>query len=202
MRIAVIGAGRVGSTLGMRWSAAGHDVLYGVRTPDDPKYEGLEVETVGDAIEGADVVLLAVPWRAARDAVAEIGDVGDRIVIDATNPLTPDGQEHDRHPELAGAELIAGWMEGGRVVKAFNTTGSGNMANPDYPGGTPVMFIAGDDTEAKRVVHGLATQLGFDAVDAGALAAARDLEHLATIWIRLAYGLGHGPDIAFSLLRR
>jgi predicted dinucleotide-binding enzyme len=202
MRIAVIGAGRVGSTLGTRWSSAGHDVLYGVRTPEDPKYEGLEVETVGDAIEGADVVLLAVPWRAAREAIAEIGDVGTRIIIDATNPLTPDNREHDRHPELSGAELIAGWLEGGRVVKAFNNTGSANMANPDYPDGTPVMFIAGDDKEAKRVVLGLAAELGFDAVDAGTLAAARDLEHLATIWIRLAYGLGHGPDIAFSLLRR
>lgn len=202
MRIAVIGAGRVGSTLGTRWNAAGHDVLYGVRTPDDPKYQALQVASVGDATEEADVVLLAVPWRAARDAVAALGDVGDRIVIDATNPLTPDTREHDRHPELSGAEQIAGWLEGGRVVKAFNTTGSGNMANTSYPGGTPAMFIAGDDKEAKRVVLGLAADLGFDAIDAGTLAAARDLEHLATMWIRLAYGLGHGPDIAFALLRR
>jgi len=202
MRIAVIGAGRVGSTLGARCSAAGHDVLYGVRNPDDPKYEGLEVETVAEAIEGTEVVLLAVPWPAVRDAVADLGDVGDRVVIDATNPLSPDLRTHERHPELSGAEQIAAWLEGGRLVKAFNTTGSGNMADPGYPGGVPLMLVAGDDPEAKRVALALATDIGFDAVDAGTLAASRDLEHVATLWIRLAYGLGHGPDIAFSLLRR
>ena len=143
-----------------------------------------------------------MPWKAARDAAADLGDVGRRVVIDATNPLAPDDREHDRHPELSGAEQIAGWLEGGRVVKAFNTTGSGNMEDTAYPGGTPAMLIAGDDREAKGIVLSLAADLGFDAIDAGTLTAARDLEHLATMWIRLAYGLGHGPDIAFSLLRR
>ncbi len=201
MRIAVIGAGRVGATLGTRWSEAGHHVMYGVRSPDEPKYAGLEVDAVPDAADGSDVILLAVPWRAARDAVADLGDVGDRVVIDATNPLTPD-REHDRHPELSGAEQIRGWLRGGRLVKAFNTTGSGNMADATYPGGNPVMFVAGDDATAKHRAMELAADIGFSPVDGGALVAARDLEHLATLWIRLAYGLGHGPDIAFSLLSR
>ena len=64
------------------------------------------------------------------------------------------------------------------------------------------MLFAGDDPTAKEVVGSLARAIGFDAVDAGPLWAARDLEHLAMLWIRLAYPLGHGPDIAFSLLRR
>ncbi len=201
MRIAVIGAGRVGATLGTRWSEAGHHVMYGVRDPDDSKYDGLEVDAVPEAADGADVILLAVPWRAARDAATDLGDVADRVVIDATNPLTPE-REHDRHPELSGAERIRTWLQGGRLVKAFNTTGSGNMADSTYPAGTPVMFVAGDDGGAKTCAMDLAADIGFYPVDAGALVAARDLEHLATLWIRLAYGLGHGPDIAFSLLSR
>jgi predicted dinucleotide-binding enzyme len=88
------------------------------------------------------------------------------------------------------------------VVKAFNTTGSGNMADPRYGAGAPVMFVAGDDDDAKQTAMDLASGIGFDATDAGPLAAARDLEHLAALWIRLAYPLGHGPEIAFVLARR
>ena len=200
MRIAVVGAGRVGATLGNRWRAAGHDVLYGVRNPRDPKHGDLPTAGVAAAAAESDVVLLAVPWRAARDAVTNMGELGDRIVIDATNPVAAD-RTH-LHSDRSGAEQIVGWARGGRLVKAFNTTGSQNMENPTYPDGTPVMFVAGDDTAAKQVAMGLARDLGFEPVDGGPLIAARDLEHLATLWIRLAYGLGHGPDIAFSLLSR
>lgn len=201
MRIAVIGAGRVGSALGTRWSEAGHDVLFGVRNPDDPKYRGLEVESVTEAVEGADIVVLAVPWRAITDVAVDLGELGDHIVIDATNPLTPE-RRHVLHTSTSGAEEIAALLKSDRVVKAFNSTGSGNLAESSYPGGTPVMLIAGDDLDAKRIVLALAADIGFDAVDAGPLSVARDLEHMATLWIRLSQGAGLGPDIAFSLLRR
>ncbi len=201
MRIAVIGAGRVGSALGMRWSAVGHDVLFGVRDPDDPKYRGLEVESITEAVEGADIVVLAVPWRAIEDVSADLGELDDHIVVDATNPLTPD-RRHVLHPSTSGAEEVAALLKSGRVVKAFNSTGSGNLADTLYPNGTPVMLIAGDDVEAKRTVLALAADIGFDAIDAGPLSVARDLEHMATLWIRLSQGAGLGPDIAFGLLRR
>jgi hypothetical protein len=76
------------------------------------------------------------------------------------------------------------------------------MADPGYDATPILMPVAGDDDEAKAVAIALAGELGFDAVDAGPLTAARDLEHLAALWIRLAYPLGHGPDIAFALVRR
>lgn len=201
MRVAVIGAGQVGSALGTRLSALGHTVLYGVRDPDDPKYAGLEIESLPEAVEGAEVIILAVPWHAARDAVASLGDVGNRIVIDATNPFTPD-RRLVLHPDGSGSEQVARWLKGGRVVKAFNTTGSGNLRNANYAGGLPLMLIAGDDEAAKEIVMQLAAGIGFDPVDAGSLSAARDLEHLGSLWVRLAYGSGLGRDIAFSLLRR
>lgn len=187
--------------MGQRLGAAGHQVLFGVREPDHPKYDGLEVETVEEAVASADVVILAVPWRAARDAVEGLGDVGDRVVVDVTNPFGED-RAHIRHPELSGTEQIRAWLRGGRLVKAFNTTGSGNLGDPAYPSGTPVMFVAGEDAAAKQTTLSLATELGFDAIDAGGMIATRDLEHMATLWVRLAYGLGHGPDVAFALLTR
>ena len=202
MRIAVIGAGRVGRALGGRWSSAGHDVVYGVRDASDPKYADLPlVATTQEAVQGADVVLIALPWAATRDVVSTL-QVGEAVVLDATNPLAAGARELVADPSLSGAELVRDWMGGARVVKAFNTTGSGNMLNPDYGPQRPMMAVAGDDEAAKAIAIGLADEIGFAGVDAGPIGAARDLEHLAVLWIRLAYPLGNGPDIAYALLRR
>ena len=202
MRIAIIGAGRVGRALGTRWTEVGHDVVYGVRDPGDPKVGDLaQVATPQEAVDGADVVLISLPWAATQEVVAGL-DVGDAVVLDATNPLAVNARELVANPSLAGAELVRDWMGGARVVKAFNTTGSGNMANPDYGAQKPMMPVAGDDEAAKAVAIGLANEIGFAGVDTGPLSGARDLEHLAMLWIRMAYPLGNGPDIAFALLRR
>jgi predicted dinucleotide-binding enzyme len=202
MRIAIIGAGRVGTTLGQRWAERGHDIVYGVRDPAHARHAHLEERTdPARAVVGVDAVVVALPWDATEAVVSGL-PVGDAVVIDATNSLAANARELAGHPELSGAELIAGWIPSKRVVKAFNITGAANMARPDYPGGRPALLIAGDDPDAKSDVLGLAAEIGFDAVDAGPLTAAADLEHLAMLWIRLAYTLGHGPDIAFSLLRR
>lgn len=202
VRIAIIGAGRVGKALGGRWQAAGHDVVYGVRDPTEPRHAGLgAIAAPRTAVRGADVVLVALPWDATEPALADL-EVGDAVVLDATNPLAAGARELELDPALSGAELVARWLRSSRVVKALNTTGSANMTDPGYPGGTPAMLVAGDDTGAKQVALELVRELGFEPIDAGPLSAARDLEHLAMLWIRLAYTLGHGPGIAFSLLRR
>ena len=204
--IGVIGAGRVGTTLGARWAEAGYRVAYGVRDPGEDRHDPLrdhaQVVTVADAVAGADVVLLALPWAAVRDVAEQIAVSPDQIVVDATNPVAGDWRSHDRDPERSGAEAVAEWLGYGRVVKAFNSTGAGNMQDPGYRDVVPMMPIAADDEVAKGVVAALASSIGFDPVDAGPLTAARDLEHLAMLWIRLAYQLGNGPDIAFALLRR
>jgi len=88
------------------------------------------------------------------------------------------------------------------VVKAFNTTGSGNMSDAGYGSERPAMLLCGDDDEAKVTVAGLADELGFEAVDAGPLSRSRQLEQLAVLWIALAYQQGMGMDFAFALLRR
>lgn len=196
MRIAILGAGRVGKALGHRWHEAGHGVVYGVRDPADPRHADLgEVQTAAGAVAGADVVLVALPWVAVEPVLGDL-QVGEAVVIDATNrrDALEDGP--------SGAERVAAMLGSPRVVKAFNTTGSANMTDPAYPGATPMMAVAGDDAGAKATVMDLAAAVGFDPIDAGPLSAARDLEHLAALWIRLALELGNGPGIAFALLRR
>jgi 8-hydroxy-5-deazaflavin:NADPH oxidoreductase len=202
MRVAIMGAGRVGQALGTRWSQTGHEVVYGVRDPADPRHAGLGVvATAAEAVADVRAVLVALPWAATEEVMRQLV-VGDAVVMDATNPLAAGARQLTADPDLSGAELVREWTGSPRVVKAFNTTGSGNMIDPDYGAVRPLMPVAGDNAEAKALALGLASDIGFDTVDAGPLSAARDLEHLAMMWIRLAYSLGNGPDIAFALLRR
>jgi len=202
MRIAVIGAGRVGRALGARWTGVGHDVVYGVRDPQSEKVADLpSVSTVAEAVRNAEVVLVSLPWAAVRETMSGL-PTGNAVVIDATNPLAANAREMVADPSLSGAELVRDWSGSTRVVKAFNTTGSGNMTNPSYGAGKIMMPVTGDDDSATKVAIDLANQIGFDGFDAGPLSSSRDLEHLAMLWIRMAYPLGNGPDIAFGLMRR
>ena len=111
MRLAVIGAGSVGATLGKAWRRRGHDVTYGVRNPDDPKYGslGADVTTRDRAAGDAEVVVLCTPWQSTRDAVQACGDLGGKVLIDCTNPLTPDFTALEVGHTTSGAEQIAEW---------------------------------------------------------------------------------------------
>ena len=210
MKIAVIGSGNVGGTLGKGWARKGHDVAFGVRNTSDAKVKQLlavsggkvRAAPVKDAATGAEVIALTVPWDAAQDAVKNAGNLRDKIVLDCTNPLKPDLSGLTHGYDTSGAEQIAKWAAGARVVKIFNTTGFGNMANPVYPEGPSMMLYCGDDAAAKSTAAQLATDLGFAAYDAGPLSEARLLEPLALIWIKLAVQQKMGLNFAFRLVRR
>ena len=145
--------------------------------------------------------VLAVPFTAVRERLELAGDVAGKLIIDCTNPIAP-GLRPVFDNTTSGAEQIAGWAPRARVVKAFNTTGAENMADPLYNGQAATMFICGDDELGKGATAQLAEELGFEVVDAGALSAARHLENLALLWIHLARVTGLGRDVAFRLMRR
>jgi len=214
MKIAVIGAGNVGGTLGKRWAKGGHEVAYGVRNAAEAKVVALVSESgpsaraasVPDAVRQAAVVVLTIPWQNAQEAVAAAGDLSGRVLIDATNPvpLTPEGLRQGLvigHTTSA-AEEIARWAVGARVVKAFNTTGFPNMADPQYGSRGLTMMLCGDDAEAKKVTADLARQLGFEPVDVGPLRSARYLEALAMLWIDMALLQGFGTNFGFQIVKR
>jgi hypothetical protein len=199
MKIAIIGAGNVGRALGAGWRTD-HDVSYGVRAPDDPKYADLDATTNEAAVAGSDVVVLCTPWQGTEEAVKACGDLTGKVLIDCTNPLTPDFSALEVGHTTSGAELIADWAPGARVCKAMNQIGAPMMARPELPS-APVMFVCGDDDAAKQVTADLVTQLGFEAVDAGDLTLARLLEPYALVWIHLALRRGLGTNWGFGLLR-
>lgn len=209
MKIAIIGAGNVGGTLGRRWAALGHDVVFGVRDPAREKYKSLVTQTGGrarlatnqEACADAAAVLIATPWSTTQAALAECGSLVGKVLIDATNPLGADLKLTIGHSD-SGGEQVARWAPGARVVKAFNTTGFNIMEDPVIQNQHGVMFVAGDDPAAKSVAIDLANAIGFEAVDAGALDSSRMLEPLAQLWIHCAYRQGLTRDYAFHLLRR
>ncbi|MDX1613730.1 MAG: NADPH-dependent F420 reductase [Candidatus Promineifilaceae bacterium] len=209
MKIAIIGTGNVGSALAQGWTAHGHEITFGSREPERDDVQALVAKvgsraratTITAAAAAAPVVVLAVPWRAVETTVAEIDDWTDKILLDTTNPIAS-GLQPLFGSDTSGAEEIARQADNARVVKAFNTTGAENMANPDYDGQALTMFICGDNGQAKSTVTNLARDLGFEAADVGDLSAARLLESMALVWIRLASRQGLGRQIGFKLLRR
>ncbi len=198
MRIGILGTGNVGQALGRRWAAGGHTVVYGSRRPAQVDCSFGQADSVPGAAARSEVVVLAVPFGTVPDVVASAGDLSRKVVVDATNPV---GQPVPQ-PHRSGAELVASLAPGARVVKAFNTMGFETMADPVVDGRPTLGLVCGDDAHAKAAVLDLARQLGFDAVDAGDLDAARLLEDLAELWVHLAFRAGLGRDMAFGLLRR
>jgi 8-hydroxy-5-deazaflavin:NADPH oxidoreductase len=210
MKIGIIGSGNVGGTLGKAWARAGHQVFFGFRNPESAEAQGLVraagssavASTVKEAAQAAEVVVLATPWEAAQQALSAAADVSGKVLIDTTNPLLPGLAGLAVGTNTSAGELVAQWAPGARVVKAFNTVGFNIMANSAFPQGKAALFYCGDDREAKATVAQLATQLGFEALDAGPLTQCRVLEPFAMLWISLALKYGYTRDIAFQLMRR
>jgi predicted dinucleotide-binding enzyme len=204
MKIAVIGAGNVGKALGTAWARRGHDVTYGVRQPRDAKYQGLKTAPVAEAARAAEAILLATPWDAAEAALKSAGDLGGKLLLDATNPLSmgPQGIGLALGHTRSGGEQVAAWAKNAAVFKTLNSTGFNNMENSGGYAQKPAMLFAGDDSAKRATVGALLADLGFEPVDAGPLVNARLLEPYAMLWIDLALKRGQGRDIAFALMKR
>lgn len=181
MNVAIIGAGKMGGGFA-RALADRHDVRVGSRDPargaDLAKELGATSGgTYADAVYGADVIFLTVPWACVEETLGELGDLSGRVVVDVTNPYV-DGRLQ-LHDATCNAEEIQRMAPGARIVKGWNLIFS-QVANtgPDFDGEAASVFLAGDDAEAKETVATLARDMGYDPLDCGPLANARALEQL------------------------
>ncbi len=201
MRIAIIGAGNVGRTLGGALRTRGHAVIYGVRDP--ARSPERAAKPVFDALKGAELVILATPWSATEALVCEHAEeLAGKIVIDATNPINPSHIRLAVGFDTSGAELLQSQARKAKFFKAFNSARVAVMAKPQFAEGDAVMFVAGPGGTDKATVLRIVTDVGFDAVDAGELKVARLLEPLAMLWLQPALVKGAGRDSAFVMARR
>ncbi len=191
MNIAIIGSGNVGRALATSFIRAGHDVRITAQHTDKSEAVAAEtgaqsIEANANAVAGADVVVLAVPFTSAEAVAAEIRDVvAGKPVIDVSNRMAygPNGPTIDNGP--SNAERLADWLPEASIVKAFNTLFSSNQADPTVDGIQLDGFVAADDPAAKAAVLELVESIGLRPIDAGPLDRAQQLEQLAFLNIAL-----------------
>ncbi len=208
MHVTIIGTGNMGWGIATRLLDGGHEVTLLGHEPGKGEELARELGgsvdagTVGDPIAG-DVVVLAVPYEVAVSLVRQYGEeLSGKVVVDITNPV--DWQSFDglvTPPESSAAEEIqTAAPEGGRVVKAFNTTFAGTLVDEQVAGHPLDVFIAGDDGRAKETVAQLVRDGGLVAVDAGPLRRARELEGLGFLGITIQQPLGLNFQSAWKLV--
>jgi 8-hydroxy-5-deazaflavin:NADPH oxidoreductase len=198
-RVAVIGAGNVGSRLARGLTRAGHRVSVGARDPRravDLASEGIVVTDPATAADGSEVIVLAVPVPALVDAVGSLGPLRGKILVDATNAVgTPIPNGHDS----VGAH-VAELAPDAFVVKAFNTIGAEHLEDGAVGGVPAFLPIAGAD-EGRPTVAALARSIGFEVADLGGPEHIGMVEDAARLWIHLAFRQGWGRAFGFGVLR-
>lgn len=203
MKVTVIGAGNMGAGFVKQLTQAGHQVSVTAR--DAAKagqvaaaHPGATAVPSAGAAQGADVVIVATAYGDAAGALANVGDLRGKVVIDITNPLTADYMGLTIGHSTSAAEEIAKVVPGAEIVKAFNTVFAQVLAEgADFGNGRKVdVFVASDSERAKQTARALAESMGFSVVDAGSLKNARYLEPLGGLNIYFGYGAGQGTGIA------
>ncbi|HET7689523.1 MAG TPA: NADPH-dependent F420 reductase [Nocardioidaceae bacterium] len=198
--IAVIGGtGPQGKGLAYRWAAAGHAVVLGSRSAERAEAAAAEIAdrlpegsvrgaANADALDGADVVLLAVPYDGHDDLVTDLADgLAGKVMISCVNPLGFDKDgPYGLDVERSAAEAAAAIVPDARVVGAFHHVSAVSLWKHDGPLDHEDVLVCGDDAEAKAVAIGLARAVtGRDGVDAGRLRLARQLEPLTAVLISI-----------------
>ena len=196
--ISIIGTGNMASALAGRALAGGNAVEIVGRDPVKAKElaAALGGATVGmtDTAPAGDIVILAVPYASAAAVIGQYGDaLHGKVVVDITNPITPDFTGFLTPEGTSGAQEIAkAAPAGAHVVKAFNTLPSDVLAASPAEGHPLDVFIAGDDAQAKADVSAFIESLGLRPLDTGQLPMARALENATLLHLGLvAHSVKH-----------
>ncbi|MBB3128031.1 hypothetical protein FHS19_002685 [Paenibacillus rhizosphaerae] len=199
MKIGVIGTGHMGGTLGKKWAAEGHEVMFGTRDPHHERIQALLQEagpqaqagTVREAAALGEVILLAVMVDEVERVLAEAGTLAGKILINCTNRF--DGQSADQEVRRLAQEA--------KIVRAFHTLPWEVLAQPRYEEGNATVFISGEDDEAKDTVARLSRDIGLDPVDVGDSGNMAWIEAgIGKLWQALSPRFGR--DFSFRLLQR
>jgi 8-hydroxy-5-deazaflavin:NADPH oxidoreductase len=187
MKLGILGTGHVAGTLGTAWSKS-HEVTLGSRNPGPSKSAGLAVESLADAIAGADIVVNATLGSGSLETISAIepGVFAGKTLVDVANATTP---AFDLvYPNYSLAEKLQEARPDARVVKSMNHAAITTIVNPHVIGPSSV-FLSGDDAAAKAETAGLLNDLGWsddDIVDLGGIETARGPEHYLVLFARLA----------------
>ena len=164
------------------------------------------IGTPAEAAQFGEVILIAVPWVALKDALNAAGSLDGKVLITCVSPLKPDFEGLttglQAFSEISAAETIAQFAPTAKVVEAFNLTFAEILQSESRQFGSEQasVFYCGDDEQAKQVTAELIKETGYEAIDAGPLVTARTLESLATIWVQMAVVGGMFPNVGLKVL--
>ena len=201
MKIAVIGAGNIGGTLGKKWADTGNQVYFGVRDPAGSRVQAILREISGIAlavsidealVEGG-VVLLAIPGRVAEETIrAHAAGLKGKTIIDATNKIG--------EPQMNCLPFLAEVAPSAALFRAFNNLGWENFVDPTFGGEQADLFFCGVDGQERATVEILIAEVGLRPIYCGGLEQAPVIDNLTSLWIDLTRRLGKGRHLALKLL--
>lgn len=209
MKLAFIGIGKVGFALANNLEKKGHEITIAHNNPQsksvvnalqkNPEFKVLPLQ---EAIDAADVIFLATPFRTNKEILMPLNFKG-KTLIDCTNPVGPK-ISHGLESKISGAEQVQEWAKNALVVKSYSIYGFENLEDSSFPDYNvqPVMLVAGNDLESKEKVKLLNTDLGFDTLDVGNLSQSLHLEHMTLLWVKMVRANGHHPNFTWSYLER
>jgi len=203
LKVAVLGAGNIGGTLGRKWAKAGNEVTFGVNDPNGPKAQAVRADlgdaarigTAAEAIAAGDVVLLAVPGRAMDDTIrADKAQLDGKILIDAANRMGD--------PQANSLATLQTETPNAKTYRAFNTLGWENFENPIIDGVQADLFFCGPDGDSRATVERLISDIGLRPVWLGDNDQIGVVDGLSRLWFALAIGQGRGRRLAFKMINQ
>ncbi len=209
MKLAFIGIGKVGFALANNLQSKGYEIIIAHDNANSSsvkeaisKNPEFEVSPVQKAIDNGDAVFLATPFKLSEEILGPLR-FGSKLLIDCTNPVGP-GITHGLNSQISGSEKVSNWAGDANVVKAYSIYGFENLDDSNFPNYDvkPVMAIAGDNKQSKKMVARLNSDLGFETLDVGNLSQALHLEHMTLLWVKMVRANGYPSGFTWAQLVR
>jgi len=201
MKIGILGAGNIGGTIGKQWAKAGHDIMFGVRTPESDAVKTLlnsidgtaSADTLSNAIAFGEAILIAIPGKTVEQVIIDNANAfAGKIIIDAANNM--------RQPVMNNLSVIQEHVPDAKIYRAFNSLGWENFAQPEINGEVIDLFYCGTEGDTKAIMESLIQDVGLRPIYIGNLDTALLIDMLTSLWGSLAYGQGKGRRLGFKLI--
>lgn len=201
MKIAILGTGNIGATLGTKWIKAGHTVYFGARNPQKPEVQTLVKKlganahalSIEQAIASGEVVLFAIPGNTMDETIsAHASALDGKIIIDSANKITS--------PVIDSLGTFAAKTPKAKLYRAFSNYGWENFENPQFGANTADLFYCGADGASRTTVEKLIADVGLNPVYLGGTDQAPLVDSLLKLWFALSSGQKKGRHLAFKVL--
>ena len=200
MKIAILGAGNIGGTLGGKWAAAGHDILFGVRNVNSPKTnsalvqaKGAKALDVAAAIQESELILFSVPWKTVPEvAQTNAAALNGKLLIDATNNFAG--------PVINNLNVLQETAPDAKIYRAFNSLGWEVFAKPLINNQTVDLFYTGPEGDARSLIQTLIEQVGLNPVWVGDNDKIHLVDNMGALWVHMIWQRGWKRRSAFKAL--